>query len=152
MQAKCIEQLENGILLEDRDILVPWYIPLSQLNTLALPFRFSEPNAHEWEWSLDSCVILGGLELSLYKRYSKDSGDEPFTSIGNSILAGGFYETSLSKFRAVNKHLVEIFGQPDLQSKNEKSVWKIKDTTVSLYVWERFDWFCGLQIYIGKFK
>jgi hypothetical protein len=152
MESKFIEQLENGIFLEDRNILIPWTIPLSQLNTLPVPFKFSEPNAHEWEWSLDSCLMLGGLKLSLNKRYNKEFGDEPFTSIGNSILAGGSYETSVSKFREVHKHFIAIFGEPDYQKKNEISNWKIKETTISLYVWEKFDWFCGLQIYLGEFK
>ena len=142
---KFIEELPNGIFLEDRNFLIPWGTPLFKLNQLPLPFNYLEPMNYDWEWLVPSCSILGGLQTSLSIRYSKDDGDQPLTSIGNKVLAGGSFETSVSKFREMHKHVLAIAGEPASHKKNDSSTWIIKNSKIYLYVWERFDWFCGIS-------
>ena len=136
--------LENGLLLEDRAVLLPWGTHWRQLAELGSPTVTETHGQFLFAWQYPRC--LGGLCGSVSARLTRQ---RPLREL--DLHAGAQAETAQQSFARVSEHLRSLFGEP---SRNEtckldgypREEWRVPPITISHCVAERFGEYYVLHI------
>ena len=142
-------QLDKGIFLEDKNVLLPWGQPLDKMTSENDAEVLKQADRLIINWGVHK--ILNGLELDLTTTYLGTPNfflSKKFTII--SAWAVGDKEAK-EFFNKVAKHLIPIFGEPekegDLKHDREQFwTWHTDDADIVLNLFEQHCFKCCLTI------
>lgn len=120
-----IDNLQKGLLLEDKGILIPWLTPFNKL------YKFQEQRRDRGDrtvWYLGQRTVLdgyiGGLEIMMWMFL-------PWTNPITEIKIDLSYDyQGMKNFHELKEHLIDRFGQPHTSEIN-----KWGDLDVGLIQW-----------------
>jgi|GEM_PF-3012607 len=144
--------LQHGILLEDKGVLLAWDTPFLMLRKYAERY-YPQTRRSKALWQLGRHPVLDGyiLDVGIYRERLQYT-DQPFRRA--SVLLG-FGESGLYALRDLLVHLTDRFGQPDngqLSELGDLSVgevsWRKGDTEIRVSAVGQYTVECYL--YIGK--
>jgi hypothetical protein len=107
-QKQIWENLQKGLLLEDKGVLIPWLTPFNQVD------RFKEKrrdSGDRTEWYLGKHRILDGFEgeievmMWMYLPWTN-----PLTEVKGDL---GYDHEGMNNFCSLKRHLVTRLGEPD---------------------------------------
>lgn len=142
-------QLDKGIFLEDKSVLLPWGQPLDKLTSENNAEVLKKADRLIINWGIHK--ILNGLELDLTTTYLGTPNfflTKKFTII--SAWAVGDKEAK-EFFNKVAEHLNLIFGTPEKEDalKNDREqfwTWRTDDADIVLNLFEQHCFKCCLTI------
>jgi hypothetical protein len=115
--------LQQGLLLEDKGLLIPWFLPFSAVGGIHEQRR---ERADRTEWFLGHRTILGGYEANLELVYLKfKPADDPIKRISENL---GQDAAGYQKFTYLRNYLTDLLGEPtraDLQKFGEYDMGEI---------------------------
>jgi hypothetical protein len=140
-----INNLQKGLLLEDKGILVPWLTPFNQVDKYKEKRRDSGDRT---EWFLGSHTILDGYECGLeIMMWMYLPWKNPITEISADL---GFDEKGMENFYAFKNHLVDRIGEP-----HQSNIQKWGDLDLGTIEWH-FDKvkisITGIEHFAGKYS
>jgi len=98
--------LQRGILLEDKGILVPWGFPYFKMETIKEQKR---ERADRTEWNLGKRIILDGYEAQLETmRWKHIPDDNPLKRLTENL---GYDEAGQERFNLLRNHLTGLLGE-----------------------------------------
>lgn len=101
------QNLQKGVLLEDKSVLVPWLFHFDELKDFAEQRR---ERADRTELYLGKRIILGGYEANLeLVRWKYRSGDEYIKLVSENL---GKDSEGEQRFNQLRKYLDEVMGAP----------------------------------------
>lgn len=99
--------LQQGLLLEDKDLLIPWFLSFSAVGGIHEQRR---ERADRTEWYLGTRTILGGYEANLELVYWKfKPADDPIKRISEQL---GQDAAGQQKFTYLQNYLTNLLGEP----------------------------------------
>lgn len=142
-------QLDKGIFLEDKNVLLQWGQPLDKLTSENKAEVLKKGDRLIINWGVHK--ILGGLDLDLTTTYLGSPIfflNKKFTII--SALAVGD-EEALEFFNKVSEHLISIFGEPvkEGELKHDREylwTWFTDEADIVLNFFEQHCFKCCLTI------
>lgn len=137
-----IEMLTQGVLLEDRDLLLPWGATREELKALDAHYKERE-TADRWELVWPDCTVLNGVKIRLSAVFYTHSQEKILDRLGCDHLNDGTYESAKHKYAELKNHISQCCGQP-AQEGTERATWEVPGAAINLYIWDHFDFFCAL--------
>jgi hypothetical protein len=121
------QNLQKGILLEDKGILVPWDFPFFKMETIKEKKR---EMADRTEWYLGKRTILDGFEAQLETmRWKHIPEDSPIKRLTENL---GVDDAGQERFNYLRKHLTNVMGEPTRVELQKFGTYDIGDIT-----WEK---------------
>jgi len=135
------QNLQNGLLLEDTGVFVPWTLPFYEVDNIR---EQKKERADRTEWYLGKRIILDGYEAQLeLMRWKFIADDKPIKRLSENL---GRDEQGLERFNYLREYLTNLFGEPtnvDLQKFGDADIgsisWENGDIALSLVGIEHFD-------------
>jgi hypothetical protein len=135
------QNLQNGLLLEDKGIFVPWALPFYGIEAVA---EKRLERADRTEWYLGRRTILDGYEAGLeLMRWKFIADDKPIKRLSENL---GRDEQGFERFNYLRQYLTGLLGEPanvQLQKFGEADIgeiaWERGDITLTLVGIEHFD-------------
>lgn len=132
-----IENLENGILLEDSQQFLNWKISFKDLEVYCEEI---EEKGDRVNYYLGEHLILDGLLCHISAmRWITVSRLAPFSQIDFFL---GFDSIAINKLKDIENHVTSKLGEPTAKenwSEDEMKVeWKFNKSNITLITWERF--------------
>ncbi len=101
------QNLQKGILLEDKGILVRWGLDFYELDGIKEQRR---ERADRTEWLLGKRTILGGYEANLeIMRWKYRPENEPMMQVTEKL---GNDDEGLQRFNYLRQYLTDLLGEP----------------------------------------
>jgi hypothetical protein len=132
-------QLDKGIFLEDKNVLLEWGQPLEKIaaDNSAKIIKQADRTIIDW----GTHTILDGLTLELTNVFLLSTGFQlfkKFKSIGHQTVGD---KQSFENFSLISKHLLNKIGEPskkDDSIEREKSwIWQTSEVKINLYLFEQ---------------
>lgn len=102
-----IENLQRGLLLEDKGIIIPWLTPFNQVDHYK---KKRHDSGDRTEWFLGSHTILDGYKCELeIMMWMYLPWKNPITEISGNL---GFDEKGMKNFYCLKNHLADKIGEP----------------------------------------
>ena len=121
------QNLQKGILLEDRGILIPWNFPFFKMETIQEQKR---ERADRTEWTLEKRTILDGYEAQLETmRWKNIPAENPVKRLTENL---GVDDAGQEHFNLLKNHLTGLLGEA---TKTELQKFGIYD--IGSVSWER---------------
>ena len=121
------QNLQKGILLEDKGILVPWDFPFFKMDKIQEQKR---ERADRTEWYLGKRTILDGFEVQLETiRWKHIPEDSPVKRLTENL---GVDDAGQERFNYLRKHLTGLLGEPAKVELQKFGTYDIGDIT-----WEK---------------
>jgi len=107
-QKQIWENLQRGLLFEDKGVLIPWLTPFNQVDKYKEKRRDSGDRT---EWYLGKHLILDGYEGNIeVMRWINLPWTNPVTAIRGDL---GYDDEGMTNFYSLKKHLVTRLGEPN---------------------------------------
>ena len=121
-----IDNLQKGLLLENKGILVPWLTPFNKVDSFK---EQRSDSGDRTEWYLGKQTILdgyvGGLEIMMWMNL-------PWTNPLTEIKVDLSYDyQGMQNFHELKDHLIDRFGQP-----HKSDIHKWGDFDLGLIQWQ----------------
>jgi len=101
------ENLQKGLLFEDKAILIPWMTPFNQIDNFKEKKRDSGDRT---EWYLGKRTILDGYEGHFeVMKWKYTPWTNPITEISENL--GNDYE-GVKRFHYLNEYITNLLGEP----------------------------------------
>ena len=143
------DNMQKGILLEDKQILIPWQTPFNRLNNFKEKRRDSGDRT---EWYLGKRTFIDGYvsDIEIMKWFWVPWSN-PITRISNKI---GFDYEGLENFIFLKEHITNLLGAPTITEIEKFGsfdlghiIWQNKKVEISLVGIEIFN--CRYSLNIG---
>lgn len=140
-----IDNLQKGLLLEDKGILIPWLTPFNQVDKYKEKRR---DRGDRTEWFLGSHTIIDGYKCELeIMMWMYLPWRNPITEISADL---GFDEKGMNNFYSIKNHLVDRVGEP-----HRTDIKKWGDLDLGIIEW-KFDKvkiaLVGIEHFAGKYS
>jgi hypothetical protein len=123
------KNLQKGILLEDKGLMVPWYFPFFKMETIKERKR---EMADRTEWYLGKRIILDGYEAQLETmRWKHIPEENPVKRLTENL---GVDDAGQERFNYLKKHLTDTLGEPSKVELHKFGVYDIGNVS-----WEKGD-------------
>jgi len=123
------KNLQKGILLEDKGILVPWSFPFYKMEIIQEQKR---ERADRTEWTLGKRIILDGYEAQLETmRWKNIPAENPVKRLTENL---GVDDAGQERFNQLKNHLTGLLGEA-----TKTELQKFGDYDIGNISWEKGD-------------
>jgi hypothetical protein len=136
-----LDNLEKGLLLEDKDVFIPWSTTYNEIDFYA---EHKIDSGDRTNWFLGQHQILGGLitNISVFKWADVNSNNS-FSQIDDFL---GFDDDGNAKFIMFKAHFINLLGEPSYYKLEEfepnqflgSIEWTYKNIRIYLTGFEQF--------------
>jgi hypothetical protein len=144
-------RLDEGLFLEDLNILIPWNTHFDQLKTLPITKIGGYRDRLQWSGH----QVFDGMQLNFDARFYPDS-TENFINNGFFNYTSFYPQNQISDPVKAFHHSIEEFenrfGQPTkhyLEDQEPYAEWKYDNVKLKLYVFNRFGAYLTGDIHYG---
>jgi len=127
---------ENGILLEDKNVVLEWNKSVLELAKENNAKIIEQDDRIIINWGTH--IILNGIKLELSNTYLLEKPDK-FNFIESTFNGD---DESFNNFNLIERHIEKYYGNPiksedDMEIKRDKiRIWEISNIKIKLYLFE----------------